>query len=80
MVQSDAVKAFIKVLRLLLSMEKKGSRTGNSLDPQSTVCSRIWATPVESSGTVLKATLKVFSLSSLRIWKCLAPVARCSNS
>ncbi len=67
MVQSEAVKAFMKVLRLLLSIEKKGSRTGYRREPQRAVCSRIWATPVESTGTVLNATLNVFSASSLLI-------------
>ena len=41
-------------------MEKNGSRTGYCFEPHNTVCSRIWATPVESLGTVLKATPKVF--------------------
>ena len=50
MVQSEAVNAFMKVDRLRLSMEKKGSRTLYFSDPHSTVCSRIWATPVESLG------------------------------
>jgi hypothetical protein len=65
MVQSDEVKAFMKVLKLLLSIEKNGSCTGNLLEPHKAVCSNMWATPVESEGTVLKATLKVFSLSLL---------------
>ncbi len=68
MVQSDAVRAFIKVLRLLFSIEKKGSRTGNFSEPHKAVCSKIWATPLESEGTVLNVTPKVFSLSSLLIW------------
>ena len=34
----------MKVLRLLRSMEKNGSRTGYRRDPQRTVCSRICAT------------------------------------
>ena len=65
MVQSDAVKAFMKVLRLLFNMEKNGSFTGNFLEPHKAVCSRICATPVESDGTVLNAALNVFSLSLL---------------
>ena len=79
MVQSEAVKAFMKVDRLRLSMEKNGSRTGKRSEPHSTVCSRIWATPVLSVGTVLKATPKVFSWSVLLIWMCRAPVPSCTS-
>ena len=56
---------------------KKGSRTGYLRLPQRVVCSRIWATPVSSMGTVRNATIKAFSSLSLRKCKCLAPVAVC---
>ena len=65
MVQSLAVKAFMNVFILRRIMEKKGSRTGKLFDPQSAVCSRIWATPVESLGVVRKATPKQLLSSSL---------------
>ena len=80
MVQSEAVKAFMNVLRLRLSMEKKGSRTGNRSEPHSTVCSRMWATPVESWGTVRKMTPKAFSGSDRLTCRCFAPVAGWSSS
>ena len=63
-VKSEAVKAFIKVLKDLLVIMKKGSLTGYFFDPHNTVCSKIWATPVESTGKVLNATTKHFSLLS----------------
>ena len=55
---------------------KKGSRTGYFSLPHSAVCSRIWATPVESLGTVRSATRKTFSALSLCRWMCSAPVLR----
>ena len=58
---SLAVNAFIKVLRDLRIIIKNGSLTGYFLDPQSAVCSNMCATPVESSGIVLKATINTFS-------------------
>ena len=60
-VQSLDVNAFIKVLRDLRIIIKNGSLTGYFLDPQSAVCSNMCATPVESSGIVLKATINTFS-------------------
>ena len=65
-VSYEAVKAFMNVLKLRLSMEKKGSRTEKRCEPHNAVCSRMWATPLESVGTVLNATPKVFS-ESLRL-------------
>ena len=50
-VQSELVKAFMKVLSERRNIIKKGSRTGYFSLPHKTVCSRIWATPVESLGT-----------------------------
>jgi len=52
------VRAFMKVARDLLIILKNGSRTGNLSEPHSTVCSRMWGTPVLSRGVVLNATLK----------------------
>jgi hypothetical protein len=45
----------------LLIIIKNGSLTGYFLEPQRDVCSRMWATPVESSGMVRNATIKTFS-------------------
>ena len=79
-VQSELVKAFIKVFSERRSIMKKGSRTGYRSLPHSAVCSRICATPVESSGTVLSATMKTFSEESLLRCRCCAPVPGCSYS
>ena len=58
-VQSEAVMAFMKVAMDRLSILKKGSRTGYLRDPHSTVCSKMWGTPVESIGVVLETYWKV---------------------
>ena len=60
-VQSLEVNAFINVFKDLLIIMKNGSLTGYFFDPHRAVCSKICATPVESSGIVLKATIKTFS-------------------
>ena len=44
-----------------LSIPKNGSRIGKFLEPQSAVCSRICATPVELCGIVRSATMNTFS-------------------
>ncbi len=75
MVQSEAVKAFMKVFRLRFIIEKKGSFTGYFAEPQSAVCSSMWATPVESRGTVLNSTENAFSESGRLTCICFAPVA-----
>ena len=59
--------AFRKVCIELLMRSTKGSFTGNLADPQSTECSRMWKTPVESVGGVLKPMAKaLFSSSQAR--------------
>src|ERR1700722_19183725 len=70
----------MKVLRLLLDIEKKGSRTGNFFEPQRTVCSKIWATPLEVFGLVCKERLNRFSSSSVCRCMILAPVFSWINS
>ena len=75
-VQSELVKAFIKVFSDRRIIIKNGSRTGYFSLPHRAVCSRIWATPVESLGTVLSATKNTFSVLSAVIWTCCAPVLR----
>ena len=52
------VKAFMKVESERVSILKNGSRTGKRCEPQSVVCSRMWATPVLSIGVVRKPTLR----------------------
>ena len=69
------VDAFLKVLRLLFSIEKKGSLTGKRREPQSAVCSRMWAIPVESVGGVRKPTAKRLLVSSFCRWTQRAPVS-----
>lgn len=41
-----------------VSIRKKGSRTGNFLEPQSVVCSSMCDTPVLSMGKVRSPTLQ----------------------
>lgn len=52
------VHAFMYVFKLRFNMLKKGSRTGYFSLPHNTVCSRMWATPVESVGVVLNVVLQ----------------------
>lgn len=52
------VNAFMNVDNERLSILKKGSRTGYFWEPQSTVCSRMWGTPVLSIGVVRNWTLQ----------------------
>lgn len=59
------MNAFMNVLSERRIIMKKGSRTGYFSLPQSAVCSRICATPVESIGTVRNATRNTFSGLSL---------------
>ena len=56
--------AFMKLASDRLSMLKNGSRTGYRSEPQSTVCSRMCDTPLESLGAVRKATLNTLFVSS----------------
>jgi hypothetical protein len=74
------VIAFMKVLSDRGSIEKKGSRTGYFCEPASTMCSRMWATPVESFGMVGKATAKALLSSAQAMWMCRAPVRRWRSS
>ena len=55
------VNELIKVLKDIIIIMKNGYITGYFFDPNRAVCSKICATPVESSGIVLKATIKTFS-------------------
>ena len=48
----------MKLDRDRVSILKKGSRIGYFFDPHSTVCSKMWATPVQSMGVVGNPTLK----------------------
>mmetsp|Transcript_25856 Transcript_25856/g.64583 ORF Transcript_25856/g.64583 Transcript_25856/m.64583 type:complete len:204 (+) Transcript_25856:2507-3118(+) len=72
--------AFMKVLRDRRSMLKKGSRMGYFSLPHSAVCSRMCATPRESTGVVRNATLKTLLGSSAPQCNHLAPVLVCSSS
>ena len=54
MVLSGKVMAFRNVFMEDFSSSTKGSFTGNLSLPHRTECSRMWNTPVESSGRVLK--------------------------
>ena len=58
--------ALRKVFIELLMSSTKGFLTGYLREPQSTECSRMWATPVESSGGVLKVMPNTLFSSSLR--------------
>ena len=66
--------AFKKVFREPFTSSTKGSFTGNFSDPQSTLCSRMWGTPVESFGGVRKPMQNTLLLSSLDRRNTLAPV------
>ena len=56
-----SLNTFMNVFNDLLIIIKNGSLTGYFFDPHKAVCSKICATPVESSGIVLKATINTFS-------------------
>ena len=74
MVLSEKVMAFKKVFIELFIKSTKGSFTGYFSEPHSTLCSRMWNTPVSSSGRVLKATEKSLFISPLSIQHSCAPV------
>ena len=59
----------------LLIRSTNGSLTGNLADPHSTECSRIWNTPVESAGGVLKPMAKALFSSSHARYSRRAPEA-----
>ncbi len=63
----------------LLAISPKGSLALNFLEPQSTECSNIWATPVLSVGVVLKLIENNLLSSSFSKCKSLAPLFTCSN-
>ena len=60
----------MKVFSDLRNIIKNGSLTGYFFEPHSAVCSRMCAMPVESSGTVLNATMKTFSSFLDSKWRC----------
>ena len=66
--------ALRKVWSEPLSSSTNGFFTGKERDPHSTECSRICATPVESSGGVLKVTPNTLFSSSLTRLSTSAPV------
>ena len=79
-VQSAPVKAFMNVFSERRVIMKKGSRTGKRRLPQSAVCSRMCATPVESWGTVRNATRKALLVSAAARCTCRARVGPCRYS
>ena len=80
MVLSGKVIAFRKVLIELFIKSTKGSFTGYFSEPQSTLCSSMWNTPVESSGRVLKPTQKSLFASPLSIQQSCVPTFSCRIS
>ena len=68
-----------KVFKEPLTSSTNGSLSGNSLDPQSTLCSRICATPVLFFGGVRKAILNTLFSSSFSMSITLAPVLICRS-
>ncbi len=76
--KSGPVRAFMYVLKLRFIMLKNGSRTGNLALPHSTVCSRMCATPVLSTGCVANPHAKKLLGSSAAMCITWAPVASCS--
>ena len=71
--------ALRKVMRPPLFISPKTSFTGYFLEPISTECSRMWATPVESVGMVLNETEKVLLLSLFLMASKGQPRTLCSN-
>ncbi len=67
--------ALRKVLSELFISSTNGSLIGYLRDPQSTECSRMWATPVESDGGVAKLMPNTLFSSALRSEISSAPVA-----
>ena len=61
----------------LCSSDTNGSFTGNFSEPLSTLCSRMWKTPVSFSGRVLKETAKVLLRSALSKYNSRAPHFLC---
>jgi len=69
--------AFKKVFSEPFANSINGSFEGYFLEPQRTVCSTIWATPVESSGGVLNPIQNTLFSSSLEMRASLAPLFLC---
>ena len=76
-VLSGNVMALRNVFKEPLANSTKGSLDGNFLEPQSTECSSICGSPVESSGGVLKAIEKTLLSSLLFTSTILAPLFLC---
>ena len=72
-VVSAPVMALRKVISPPLWISPNTSFTGYFFEPMSTECSRMWATPVESCGTVMKETQKVLLGSSFLIARAWQP-------
>ena len=66
--------AFKKVFKEPFTNSTNGSFSGNSREPQSTLCSRMWGTPVLLAGGVRNAMENTLFSSSFSIRISLAPV------
>ena len=75
---SGKVIALRKVLMLLFKSSTNGSFTGYFSLPHSTLCSRMWNTPVESFGSVRKVMENTMFSAPLSSQKSRAPVFSCS--
>ena len=74
MVLSVNVIALRKVFGLERRTCENGSFTGKRREPQRTVCSRIWATPLLSSDGVLNMNTQQRSWLLFLMWKTSIPV------
>ena len=63
---------------LVFNSSTKGSFIGYFRLPQSTLCSRMWNTPVESSGSVRNVMENTMFSAPLSSQKTCAPVFTCS--
>ena len=79
-VLSGKVMALRKVFKEPLTSSTNGSLSGYFLDPQSTECSTMCATPVSSAGVVRKLMENTLLSSSFSKKKRRAPLFSCTNA